>query len=159
MPELPDEIEQQLASMSDADWDILTAKLRAPDRAEAFRDTASKWISGDRLDAVCSITNASLYVDAEGNIDAAKVEKQLRALFGDDIAPAGPQWQNHGQGTSVDTGQNGSIVHDNAYRDRGRAGSAEAGRRFGKPDHPTGNNAGAREAQRRFNTNTNGANN
>jgi hypothetical protein len=40
MPEIPPELEQQFASMSDADWQASTARVRAPDNAEAFRDVA-----------------------------------------------------------------------------------------------------------------------
>ncbi|WP_139334570.1 hypothetical protein [Mycobacterium colombiense] len=142
MVELPDEVEQQLASMSDADWDVLVAKVRAPDQAEAFRDTASKWISGDRLDAVCAITTTSLYLDDDGNIDAGKVERQLRALF-DDIpaAPAGPRWQNHGQ-----------FAPEPPTPWPGDNGNAEAQRRFHGAKPPTGSTGGLTAAQKRFGT-------
>jgi hypothetical protein len=51
MAELPAEVEQQLADMSPGHWDILVSRLRAPDRAEAFRTAASKVVGGDRLEA------------------------------------------------------------------------------------------------------------
>lgn len=141
MVELPDDIEQQLASMSDAEWDVLVAKVRAPDQAEAFRNTAAQWISGDRLDAVCAITTTSLYLDDDGNIDADKVERQLRALFDDlpPAAPAGPRWQNHSQFTP----QPPPVWP-------GDSANAEAQKRFHGIKPPTGSSGGRAAAEKRF---------
>jgi hypothetical protein len=141
MPEIPPDVEQALADMGPAEWDVLVSKVRAPDDAAAFRDTASKWISGDRLNAVCEIINTSLYLDSEGNIDAAKVERQLRAMF-DDIppaSPAGPRWQNQGQFTPAPPMPGPG--------DRGRA---EVQKRFHGLQPPTGSSGGLSEAQKRF---------
>lgn len=139
MVELPDDIEQQLASMSDAEWDVLVAKVRAPDQAEAFRDTASKWISGDRLNAVCALINASQYVGEDGAISEAKVEQTLRMLF--DIPRQGPQWQNFGQGSA-----------ELPTPGPGERGTAEAQKRFGRPQPVTTGkgSGGAAEAAKRF---------
>jgi hypothetical protein len=116
MPEIPPELEQLAASMSDDDWQVFTAKVRAPDNAEAFRAAASKVIDGDRLEAICRVASIGQYVGDDGQIDEAKVINSMRAVFG---IPAGPQWQDFGQHTeSPDMGGPG---------DRGRA---EAQKRF-----------------------------
>jgi hypothetical protein len=142
MTELPPELEQQLADMSTQDWDAFVAKVRSPDNAAAFRDAASQWISGDRLDAICSIINTSLYVDGDGNIDAAKVERQLRAMFDDIPAPTAPH---------QDFGQHSPPPPQPGPGDGGRAAAAQ---RFNGKQAPTpmrGRN-GLAEAQRRFKT-------
>jgi len=58
--DLPPDIERQLADMSESDCDILVSRLRAPDTAEAFREAASKYIDGDRLEAVCRVANITM---------------------------------------------------------------------------------------------------
>lgn len=139
MAKLPDEIEQQLRGMTSDEWDALTARLRAPDDAEAFRESASRFISGDRLDAVCAITTPSLYLGEDGSIDAAKVERQLRALF-DDLPRAQSQarWQNFGQSAAPPP-----------EPAPGDLGNAEARKRFHGAQVPT-DSAGSREAAKRF---------
>lgn len=142
MTDLPEDIERQLASLADKDWDVLVAKLRAPDRAEAFRAAASKYVDGDRLDAVCRCANLAGFVNEAGEIDEAIVGQRLTAMFG---PPAGPRLQNFGQFTSPPN-----------MGGPGDAGRAEATRRFDRDaGQQPANTAGAREAQRRFNLTTN----
>jgi hypothetical protein len=151
MSDLPAEVEQRLANMSDADWDVLVAKLRAPDRAESFREAASKVIDGGRLDAVCQVANLAQFTGEDGAIDEAKVINSLRAVFG--IPPTPQRHENFGQYTQQPN-----------MGGPGDAGRAEAEKRFGPRGYVAGGqqtapltpppvgpgSAGAREAARRF---------
>jgi hypothetical protein len=135
MSDLPAEVEQQLSNMSEADWAVFTAKVRAPDASEAFREAASKFINGDRLEAVCAVANIAAFVGDDGQIDPGKVEHGMRGMF--DL-PTKPRWANHGQYTQQ--------PHEPAPGDRG---NAEVRKRFGDGG-PVRPSAGAAEAQRRF---------
>lgn len=61
--------------MSDANWDVLTAKLRAPDQRESFREACAKHISGQALDTICRIANVSAFVNSDGVVDETKAGK------------------------------------------------------------------------------------
>jgi hypothetical protein len=113
MVDVPAEVEQQLASMSEGEWAAFTARLRAPDAAEALRAAVSKHVSGDRLDAVMRIVDPTAFVGDDGSIDEAKVGQQLGTLFGAGVP-------------------NGTPGASGAPRPHaGAAGKAEAARRFG----------------------------
>jgi hypothetical protein len=135
MPELSPEFEQQLAAMTDGEFSALTAKVRAPDTAEAFREAASKIVDGDRLETITKIANLAAFTNEHGEIDAAKVGERLRAVFG---LPATPRWANQGQYTQQ--------PHEPAPGDRG---NAEVRKRFGDGG-PVRASAGAAEAAKRF---------
>jgi hypothetical protein len=135
MSDLPAEFEQQLASMTDGEFSALTAKVRAPDTAEAFREAASKFIDGARLETICKVANLAAFTNEHGEIDEAKVGERLRAVFG---LPAPPRWANHGQFTQT--------PHEPAPGDRG---NAEVRKRFGDGG-PLRASAGAAEAAKRF---------
>src|ERR1700738_869615 len=92
MSDMPADVEQQLASMSEGEWAAFTAKVRAPDTAEQFRTAASQHISGDQLEAVGKAANLSAFTGDDGQIDQAEVTQNLTALFGQQ-----PHWQNAGQ--------------------------------------------------------------
>ncbi len=138
MTDLPAEFEQQIANLSEAEWQAFTARVRAPDGAANFREAASKVIDGDRLEAVCRAANLSAFVNDKGEIDDAKVESSLRSVFG---ILAGPRWQDHGQFSQA--------PNMPGPGDRGRA---EARKRFGNNGAPSSSgrgSAGAAEAERR----------
>jgi hypothetical protein len=143
MPEIPPEIEQALADMSHADFDILVAKVRAPDAAEALRDAASQHLSGERLEAFCALAHATAYVDETGTVNGDKLTSHLRGLFPDlpPAPPAGPRWSNNGQHTPPPPmpgpGDSGRAAAQKRFqgiqpaRD-GNPGRAAAEKRFGK---------------------------
>jgi len=68
--------------MTAADWDVLVARLRAPDQADAFRTAAAKFVDGDRLEAVCAVANLSACVADDGEIDEARVASDSAARLG-----------------------------------------------------------------------------
>jgi hypothetical protein len=107
------DIEAALAGLSDGEFAALTAKVRAPDTAEALRTAVSQHVSGDRLDAVMRVVNPSAFVGDDGKIDEAKVGQQLGTLFGP--GASGPPQPS-----------------------AGAAGKAEAAKRFGgkQPEPP-----------------------
>jgi hypothetical protein len=116
MAEISPDAEAQLSAMTDGEFAALTAKVRAPDTAEALRTAVSKHVSGDRLEAVMRVVNPAAFVDDSGRIDATKVQQHLSTLFG-------------GQG------QPGARPGD--------AGRAAAAKRFGTPpDGPATPTAG-----------------
>jgi hypothetical protein len=82
MADVPAEVEQQLASMTQGEWAAFSAKVRAPDTAEQLRTAVSQHVSGDRLDAVMRLVNPAAFVDDAGRIDATKVQQHLSTLFG-----------------------------------------------------------------------------
>jgi hypothetical protein len=138
MAEIPLEVEQRLAAMDEGEWAAFTARVRAPDTSESFREAASKYVDGDQLEAVCAVANIAAFLDDDGQIDQAKVEQKMRAVFG---LPVTPQWANQGQNTPPPP-QPGP----------GERGNAEARKRFhgDGPLAPTRGNRGYQEAQRRF---------
>jgi hypothetical protein len=118
MTDVPAEVEQQLASMTQGEWAAFSAKVRAPDTAEQLRTAVSQHVSGDRLEAVMRVVNPAAFVDDSGRIDATKVQQHLGTLFG-------------GQG------QPGARPGD--------AGRAAAAKRFGTPsDGPATSTADVR---------------
>jgi hypothetical protein len=141
MTDLPAEVEQQIANLSEAEWQAFTARVRAPDGAAKFREAASKVIDGDRLEAVCRVANLSAFVNDKGEIDEAQVESSLRNVFG---IPAPAAHQNFGQFSEPPT-----------MPGPGDSGRAEARKRFGggTPAAPSRGNGGYHEAQRRFHQN------
>jgi hypothetical protein len=127
MTEVPPDVEQHLAAMTPEEWDVFTAKVRPPDHSEAFREVASKWISGDRLNAVTGFVRHSEFLNDDGDMDPGKVEQVLRGLF-DDIPRRGPAHQNFGQYTPGDS-QSGAVVLPTDPH-AGQRGAAEAQKRF-----------------------------
>ncbi|MDT5348325.1 MAG: hypothetical protein QOH91_1612 [Mycobacterium sp.] len=109
MVDVPAEVEQQISSMTEGEWAAFTARVRAPDTAEALRAAVSKHVSGDRLDAVMRIVDPTAFVGDDGSIDEAKVGQQLGTLFG--------------------AGASGPPRPGDPHA--GGAGKAEAARRFG----------------------------
>jgi hypothetical protein len=142
MGNLPADIEQQLASMSEGDFNAFIARVRAPDTTEQLRTALAKHISGDQLEAVLKVANTAAFVDEHGAVDESKVSQSLSGMFG--VVPdGGPPHQDFGQNTPRPP-QPGP----------GERGAAEAARRFGgqQPNTPrTGRGAGgAAEAAKRF---------
>lgn len=146
MVDLPPEVEQQLAGLSEGDWAALTAKVRAPDAAEQFKAVAGQVVSGERLDALARAVDLSKFTGSDGQIDESKVMGHLTAMFG--VRDDPPNYGQH------------SGAHVGAGSRPGDAGRAAAAKRFG-----TGGNSapaigqpatrgagGAAEAQRRFGT-------
>lgn len=81
MSDEPAYSEQQLAAMSDGEYAALTARLRAPDTAERFRQIAASLIPDDQLDSFMEIANPAAFV-TNGQIDEARVRENLGAFFG-----------------------------------------------------------------------------
>jgi hypothetical protein len=82
-PDLPAELEATLAKMSDGEFAALTAKVRAPDVAESFRDIAAGIVPADHLDSLMRIANPAAFA-TDGRIDESKVRAHLGQLFGAD---------------------------------------------------------------------------
>jgi hypothetical protein len=125
--------------MTAGDFAALTARVRAPESAEALRNAAAKSISGDRLEAFMGVAAVSNFVNDKGEVDETRVQRTLSTLF--DL-PLQPQWQNHGQYTEAPP-----------EPPPGDRGAAEARKRFGSKDTqpaPMRGRAGAAEAERRF---------
>lgn len=137
---MPDDVERQLREMSDTEWDALTARLRAPDAGEALRSVASKYISGERLEAICALMPASVFVNEAGEVDEARVAGLLRGMF-PDIPPAqaGPRWQDHGQHSPEPPSP--------GLGDRGRAA---AEKRFHGVQPATGSSGALAAVEKRF---------
>lgn len=135
MTDLPPEVEQQLASMSDVEFSSLTARLRAPDSAEALRTAASQLLSGDALNAFVTGADPSKFTGADGQVDQQKVQANIQAVYG----ITGHQQPNQGQ-------HSGGMAPGLRPGDRGKAAAAK---RFGTPADPetaaaTGRVAGGR---------------
>ena len=131
MTDLAPEVEQQLASMGDGEWQALTARLRAPDTTEQLRAAASKHVPADQLDAVMGIVSPTAFV-RDGQVDEALVRQHFGALFG----AQQHQW-----------GQQSGQTPGGRPGDVGRAALAK---RHGgqKPPNPTASNSGSRPGQR-----------
>lgn len=82
MADVPPDVESQLANMTPQEWDAFVAQVRAPDHAEAFRAAASGIVGDEQLDIVMQFANPAGFVSADGEIDAARVQRTMRALFG-----------------------------------------------------------------------------
>jgi hypothetical protein len=67
--------------MSDGEFAALTAKVRAPDVAESFRDIAAGIVPADHLDSLMQIANPAAFA-TDGRIDESKVRAHLDQLFG-----------------------------------------------------------------------------
>lgn len=122
MPEIPPDIETQLAGMTDGEWSAFTARVRAPDTAEAFRTAAAKHVSGQQLDSLCSVVDVSKFTGADGQVDAQRVSQFLTAALGGPPAPGAPA-RRFGQTSAPDP--NGPKPGD--------TGRAAAAKRFGTP--------------------------
>ncbi|MCW2652679.1 MAG: hypothetical protein JWR32_3655 [Mycobacterium sp.] len=147
MSDVPPEVERALAKMDPGAWDAFVARVRAPDTAEQFRSIAAKSVKGDRLESLCRVANVSAFVGDEGQIDEAKVQSHLSALFGQPQQPqdSGP----YRAGTAVIPGAAGAAEARRRFEGTtgyvaggrevipgapGAAGSVEAKRRFGKKE-------------------------
>lgn len=142
MADLSPEVEQQLASMSEGEWAVLQAKVRAPDTHEQLRAEAAKVLGGDevRADAFAAVARLDQFT-TDGQIDPAKVARGLNQLLG--VRQPTPQW---GQSSGAAPGPQA-----------GDGARAELAKRFGgKADsHPVGTpirkgQAGRDAAARRF---------
>ena len=131
--------------MSDGEFAALTAKVRAPDVAESFRDIAKGVVPDDQLDSLMAVANPAAFA-TDGRIDEAKVRQHLGRLFG-----AGQQPRQWGQSTGEPAGQlrganaraalerRHGVKRDDTAPDssspgssRGAAGRAAAERRHGQ---------------------------
>jgi hypothetical protein len=128
MIELPPEIEQQLADLTDAEFSALTARLRAPDNAEQLRELAKTIVPAHAIDAYMSVVDVSKFVGADGTLDEARLRSTLGVLFGT------------GQQQSYDWGQHGGQPPGWQFGDGGRA---EAQRRAAERNGQAGTPAGA----------------
>lgn len=149
MTEFPPEIEQQLAGLDEGEWSAFVAKVRPPDTTEAFRSAAAKHISGDQLDALVNAADVSAFTGADGQIDEAKLARNLGALLGSGQQQQQRNWgQTSGaQGPGLKPGDRGRIEAAKRFGGRmdpeigaaagafdgpGAGGRAEAAKRFGK---------------------------
>lgn len=82
MVQLARDVEQQLADMSPTDFAVLSARLRAPDLDEQFRDIAKAVVPCDVLELFLRLASPVAFVDEEGNLDAHALRAHLIALFG-----------------------------------------------------------------------------
>jgi hypothetical protein len=138
MVDVPAEVEQQISSMTEGEWAAFTARVRAPDTAEALRAAVSKHVSGDRLDAVMRIVDPTAFVGDDGQVDESKVAQHLTAMFGP--APATPLASTGypraiGAGGRAEAEKRFGVKADAATpvpQSKGSDGRAEAARRFGK---------------------------
>ncbi|MCA2248824.1 hypothetical protein JF729_13640 [Mycobacterium intracellulare] len=89
MPEIPPEVEAQLAQLTDAQWSALSARVRAPDSTEALRTAAAQRLTGAQLDSFVQCADVSKFANENGEIDAEKVGRHLTALYGAPQASAG----------------------------------------------------------------------
>jgi hypothetical protein len=139
MTDVPAEVEQHLASMSEGDWAAFTARVRAPDTTEALRTAVAKHVSADRLAAVVAVANTAAFVGDNGQVDESKVAQHLTAMFG----PAATPPASTGYPRGIGTGAGGRAEAERRFgvkaeegtpvpQSRGSGGSAEAARRFGK---------------------------
>ncbi|MDX1878218.1 hypothetical protein SBE55_10350 [Mycolicibacterium sp. 141076] len=81
MVELPPEVEQQLSSMSDADWHALGARLRAPDIREQLRTEMAKLLGNeDNATNLASWVRTDVFTNDDGEVDPAKVRDGLTKL-------------------------------------------------------------------------------
>ncbi|WP_156671315.1 MULTISPECIES: hypothetical protein [unclassified Mycobacterium] len=94
MVDFSPEVEAQLAALTDGEWSVLTAKLRAPDTTEMLRSAAAQHISGAQLDAFVAVMDVSKFVGDDGQINTRKVESHLAALYG--TPTAADQWGRGG---------------------------------------------------------------
>ncbi|MDZ7884745.1 MAG: hypothetical protein U5N53_18490 [Mycobacterium sp.] len=75
MGDLSPEVEQQIAAMSQTEFDALTARVRAPDVREAYRDIAHFDPSAPRLgDSI----NISKFTNTDGTLDERPGTRQAR---------------------------------------------------------------------------------
>lgn len=139
MVDLPADIEQQLANLTDGEWSALTARVRAPDSAEALRTVAGKVLSGAALDSFVSYADVSKFTSADGTVDEQKVIGHLTAAFGVQQGAGGKQqWGRPGaSGRAAAAKRFGQRVDPDAEAvagvgdTRGAAGRAAAAKRFG----------------------------
>jgi hypothetical protein len=149
MIELPPEIEQQLADLSDAEFSALTARLRAPDIGEQFREVAKSIVPPHALATYLEIANPAAFVGADGLFDEAAARESLGVLFGSSTGSGYRQWGQHGSTPSTTQPGDGGRAAAQRYAERhgqpGTAAGAEALRRMSSVVE----NAGSAEARRR----------
>jgi len=79
IPQIPPDVEAQLAGLSAAEWSVFVAKVRAPDATEALRAAAAQLLSGIALEAFVAGADPSKFTDTNGQIDPEKVLANIRA--------------------------------------------------------------------------------
>jgi hypothetical protein len=152
MTDLPPDIEQQLAGLSDGEWSALTARVRAPDSTEALRTAAAQILPEDAANAFAAAADVSKFTDGTGGIDQAKVSNYLKTAFGASQATGGQRaaWgqSSGGQAPGLRPGDHGRAAAAKRFGHeldaetgaatagvrRGGTGRAEAQRRFGKKE-------------------------
>ena len=82
MANIPPNIERQLAEMTDAEFSALTARVRAPDTMEQFRDIAKTIVPEHVLNDFIEFANPVAFVDENGRLDEARVRANLHVVFG-----------------------------------------------------------------------------
>lgn len=147
MVDLPPDIEQKLADMTDGEWAALQARVRAPDTTEQFREIV-KSVVPQHADELMKWADVSKFVGEDGAVDDTRLRSALGVLFG------------NGQPQSFEWGQHGSSPPGPAPGDNGRAEAQRRAERNGQPGTAAGaealrrmpgvlENAGAAEARRR----------
>jgi hypothetical protein len=127
MAELSPEVELQLAKLSEGEWAALTAKVRAPDVAEQYREIAKAVVPEHVLDHVMGFANVAAFVDDAGQLDEDRVRQTLAAMF--------PSLSNGSGGRAVAAarqGKNSRPADRVAANGPGVNGRAEAQRRSAK---------------------------
>jgi hypothetical protein len=88
MVELSPDVEAQLAALSESEWSALSAKLRAPDNEERFREIACTILPSTTVELWASALDFSKFTDDEGRLDEQRVLDHLAIFHG---APS-KQW-------------------------------------------------------------------
>ena len=139
MSDLSPEAEQALAAMSESEFAALTARLRAPDTREAYREIAKQFAPNEEaLDAWMDTVDVSKFVDDKGVLDEARVRSKLGVLFGGRQFGGGLN-QHEGCGQHGSPGTPGGVGN--------RQETPDSYRQRHAPDH---SNAGLKEAERRY---------
>ena len=97
MTELDPQVEQQLAALSSEDFAALVARVRPPSFTDQLKAAASRFISGERLDAFVAGANLKAFVSENGDIDEEKVAANLTTLFGQRSNGNGSGYRHWGQ--------------------------------------------------------------
>ena len=147
MVDLPAEMEQQIASMSEGDFAALIARIRAPDAAEQVREIV-KAVAPARVDAYMAAANLAAFVGPDGTVDEERLRHNVRALFGIPAPPARQWGQHSGDVPKLGPGGDGRAE---AQRRANRRGGGPRG------DGPRSGSGGAAEARRRADRRASGA--
>jgi hypothetical protein len=145
MADISPDIERQLAEMTDAEFSALTARVRAPDTMEQFRDIAKIFVPEHVLNDFMEFANPVAFVGPDGQVNEAKVRGHLSTLFGSSL-PQSREWgQHHATPVGYQAGDEG--------RASARRRAAARGQVVGGTETPTQSMvpglAGRAEAQKR----------